>query len=68
MSAAEDVRRLQERVDRGKAADAHARSTDAARHLRLACELLEGCLEPTPKLTRVAELLVEAADLLTEEG
>ena len=65
MSAAEDIRRLEAQVVRGKDADARARETDAARHLRKAIDLLEGCIAPSPRHYRAAALLVEAADILT---
>lgn len=63
-----DIAKLEAQVSRHASSDRTARKTDAAMHLRKATELLEGCHRPTLNLTRVAELLVEAADLLDVES
>jgi hypothetical protein len=65
--ATAELTKLQRKVALGKDQDERARRTDAATHLRKAIELLEGCIETTPATTRIAELLVEAADLLVSE-
>lgn len=62
-----EIERLRSRIDRHAGLDQVARKTDAAAHLRQAIDLLEGCARPEPTLSRVAELLVEASDLLTSE-
>lgn len=63
-----DIAKLGAQVSRLASSDRTARKTDATMHLRKAIELLEGCHRSTPNLTRVAELLVEAADLLDVEA
>ena len=67
-TTAAELAKLGAQVSRLASNDRAARKTDATMYLRKAIELLEGCHRPTPNLTRVAELLVEAADLLTGEG
>lgn len=64
----DEIQRLRSRISRYSELDQRGRKTDAAAHLRQAIDLLEGCARPDPKLSRVAELLVEASDLLTSEA
>lgn len=63
-----EIAKLGAQVSRLASNDRTARKTDAANHLRKAIDLIEGCHRSTPNLARVAELLVEAADLLTSES
>ena len=59
----QDIADLKAQIAADLAADTRGRATDAARHLRLAMELVMD-LQETPAMYRVARLMDEAATLL----
>lgn len=58
-----EIIKLQDHVSRLRREDARARVTDAAMHLRKACELVER-LDAVPDAARAAEHMLAAADIL----
>lgn len=59
-----DIEKLQKKIAKGVADDAVARCTDAAKHLRLAMDILTGAASLTPDMAEAATLMLRAADRL----
>ena len=59
-----DIAKLEVQIARDVMRDRVGRATDASMYLRKAMGILERELRPSNELTRTAELLCEAADLL----